>query len=256
MELIRDMMREWYLILSQVSVALSVPIKQAADWVQLPLFSVLLFGLVGAFSPCQLTTNLSAIAYVSRRIGEGQPWRQALAYTMGKVLVYMLTGGAVIFLGFQLQQVAIPVVVVARKAIGPLMILIGLGLVGLVRLRGPVGSRLASWLQSRLPQGGVGGAFSLGVVFSFTFCPTLFWLFFGLTIPMAVINSGGWVLPGLFALGTVLPLLAFSGLLTYGSDLSTKLVERLKGSQRMISRIAGVVFVLAGINDTLTYWFI
>lgn len=120
MEVIQSVMREWYLILSQVSVALSVPVKQVADWVQLPLLTVFLFGLVGSLSPCQLTTNLSAI----------------------------------------------------------------------------------------------------------------------------------------FALGTVLPLLAFSGLLTYGSDLSTKLVERLKGSQRMISRIAGVVFVLAGINDTLTYWFI
>jgi len=254
MELIQGMMREWYLILSQVSVALSVPIKQVADSVQFPLLTALLFGLIGAMSPCQLTTNLSAMAFVSRKAGEGRAWSEAVAYALGKILVYMLVGGAIIFLGVNLDQAAIPVVVVARKIIGPLMIFIGLGLVGLIRLWGSIGTRLTSRLQSRLPQGGLIGAFFLGVFFSFTFCPTLFWLFFGLTIPLALIGTGGWTFPGLFALGTTVPLLVFSGILASGSDLSSRFMERLKGSQRMMSRIAGVVFVLAGINDTLTYW--
>jgi cytochrome c biogenesis protein CcdA len=196
------------------------------------------------------------MAYVSRRASEGQVWSEVLAYTIGKVLVYTLTGGAVIFVGLKLQQAAIPVVVVTRKVVGPLMILIGLGLLGLIRLRGSFGASLARWLQSRLPQRGIIGAFSLGVVFSFTFCPTLFWLFFGLMIPRALITTGGWTLPALFALGTVLPLLVFSGLLASGSDLSSKLTERLRRYQRRISQISGAIFILAGINDTLTYWFI
>jgi len=160
------------------------------------------------------------------------------------------------FLGLQLQQAAIPVVVVIRKAVGPLMILIGLGLVGLIRLRGSVGREFFFWLQSRIPQTGVAGAFSLGVVFSFTFCPTLFWLFFGLMIPLALISTGGWVFPGIFAVGTTLPLLAFVGLLAMGSDMGRTLTGRLKKSGRRITQFSGVIFILAGINDTLTYWFI
>ncbi len=256
MELIRDMMREWYLILSQVSVALSVPVKQFADQVQLPLVTVFLLGLVGSLSPCQLTTNLSAMAYVSRRPGAGQVWSEAFAYSLGKFLVYMLIGGAVIFLGLKLEEGAIPVVVVARKAIGPLMILIGLGLLGLICLRGSVGSKLASWLQSRLPQRGVGGAFVLGMGFSFTFCPTLFWLFFGLMIPLALITTGGWIFPGLFAMGTAIPLLAFAGLLVAGSEMGVIWIERLRRSQGRITQFSGMVFIVLGINDTLTYWFI
>jgi hypothetical protein len=31
-------------------------------------------------------------------------------------------------------------------------------------------------------------------------------------------------------------------------------MESLKRSHRMVSRVAGVVFIVAGINDTLTYW--
>lgn len=256
MEIVQSAMREWYLLLSQASVVLSMPVKEAADGLQLPLLTVFLFGLVGALSPCQLTTNLSAMAYVCRRAGEGQVWNEALAYTIGKVLVYMLAGGAVIFLGLKLQQSAIPVVVVARKLVGPLMILIGLSFLGLIRLRGSFGEGLGRWLQSRLPQRGALGAFSLGVVFSFTFCPTLFWLFFGLMIPLALTSAGGWTFPGLFALGTVLPLLAFSGLLTSGSDLSSKMGEHLRLYQHKISQISGSIFILAGINDTLTYWLI
>jgi len=255
-ESIQGIMREWYILLSQMSVALSVPVKQAADSLQLPLLTVVLVGLVGSLSPCQLTTNLSAMAYVSRKIEPGHVWSEALAYSLGKVLIYMLAGGAVIFLGLQLQQAAIPVVVVIRKAVGPLMILIGLGLVGLIRLRGSVGRKFFSWLQSRLPQTGVAGAFSLGVVFSFTFCPTLFWLFFGLMIPLALISTGGWVFPGIFAVGTTLPLLAFVGLLAMGSDMGGTLTGRLKKSGRRITQFSGVIFILAGINDTLTYWFI
>ena len=256
MELIQDIMREWYLILSQVSVALSVPVKQVADAVQFPLLTVFLLGLVGALSPCQLTTNLSAMAYVSRRVGAGQVWSETLAYSLGKVLIYMLTGGAVIFLGLQLQQAAIPVVVVTRKVIGPFMILIGLGFVGLIRLRGSFGRRIAAWLHSRLPERGVAGAFPLGVIFSFTFCPTLFWLFFGLMIPLAIISTAGWTFPALFALGTLLPLFAFTGLLSFGGGGSPTWMDRLKASQRKINLVAGTIFVLAGINDTLTYWLI
>jgi cytochrome c biogenesis protein CcdA len=255
MELIRETMQQWYIVLSQISFALSVPIKQVADGIQIPILTALLLGFVGSLSPCQLSTNLSAMAYVSRRL-DGELWSEALAYSLGKVLVYMLTGGAVIILGLRLEQAAIPVAVVARRAIGPLMIVIGLGLVGFIRLRGTAGSSVASWLRSRLPGTGMPGAFSLGVVFSFTFCPTLFWLFFGLMIPLAIISNGGWTFPGVFAVGTALPLVSFAALASSGGQLSEKLKERLKRSQSLVSRISGAIFILVGINDTLTYWFI
>lgn len=254
MELVREFMQEWYLILSSFSTALTVPIGALADRAALPMLAVMLFGLVGAVSPCQLTTNLSAMAYVSSRLGAGRPWQEALAYILGKVLVYTVVGGAVIVLGFQLQATAIPVVVAARKALGPLMIVIGLGLLGLLRLRGSAGRGISAWLQARLPRNGTWGAFLLGVSFSFTFCPTLFWLFFGLMIPLALRSAAGWTFPGLFAVGTTLPLAVFAGLLAVGNGAAGGLVERLKRSSRLVSRISGGIFILAGINDTLTYW--
>ncbi len=256
MELFQESMRQWYLLLSQASATLSLPLRGITEQLQFPVFAVLLIGLVGALSPCQLTTNLSAMAYVSRRPGQSKVWGEALAYTVGKVLVYTLFGGAIILLGLTLEQSAVPVVVVTRKVVGPLMIVIGLSLAGFLRLRGSIGGGLVQRFRARIPQKEVVGAFLLGTVFSFSFCPTLLWLFFGLMIPLALGSSGGLIFPGLFAVGTVLPLLVFAGLLASGTDLSRKLTERMKYYQRTIAQVSGVIFILAGVNDTLTYWFI
>ncbi len=247
----------WYLFLSQVSVRLSQPIEALAERVNLPLASALLFGLLGSTSPCQFTTNLSALAFVSRDAGNGSwPVRRAVAYILGKVLVYTLVGGLAVVVGVGLNEVAIPVVVVARKALGPLMIAIGLAFLGLFRLRGGGGVRLAERLRARLPQTGTGGAFLMGIVFSLAFCPTLFWLFFGLTIPLALQSSLGWTFPGLFAVGTALPLLFFSALLGAGLGAAETNLARMRSVGKVVNRIAGGVFILAGINDTVTYWFI
>ncbi len=77
--------------------------------------SAFLFGLMGATAPCQITTNLSTIAYVSRELGGEQPWQEATAYTLGKLLVYTLIGGVIIGLGQQIQGAAISVAVVTRR---------------------------------------------------------------------------------------------------------------------------------------------
>lgn len=249
-----DVMRQWYIFLSRLSATLGEPLNQLADQINFPLVSAVLFGLIGATAPCQLTTNLSAIAYVSRRLGDGRPWWEALTYTLGKVLVYTAVGGAVIGLGLQIEASTVPVVVVARKLLGPLLIVIGLVFLGLLNLRGSLGQRLTGALQRRISVRGAWGAFLMGIVFSFAFCPTLFLLFFGLTIPLGLRSSAGLLVPGLFAVGTALPLLAYAGLLVGGSGLAGGYAQRLSRGHSILRKIAGAVFILAGVNDTLTYW--
>ena len=123
----------------------------------------------------------------------------AVAYVAGKVSVYTAVGALVILAGIQLDHLAIPVILLARKLLGPLMIVVGLSLLGVVRARTSLGRRLAFRLRDRLAGRGPLGAYLLGLAFSFAFCPTLFWLFFGLTIPLALRNAGGWAFPGAFA---------------------------------------------------------
>lgn len=249
-------MKEWYIFLSRLSVMLGAPLRQLTDRIDFPLVNALLLGLLGATAPCQLTTNLSAIAFVSRRPGDGRPWQEAVTYTLGKVVVYTSIGGVAIGLGLQIAASALPVVVVARKLLGPLMVLIGVTFLGLLNLRVSLGQRFVEGLRSRMPAKGPWGAFIMGAIFAFAFCPTLFLLFFGLAIPLGLRSNAGFLVPGLFAMGTALPLLAYAGLLTAGNELARTFASRLSCGHSTVKRVAGVIFILAGINDTLTYWFL
>ena len=244
----------WYGWLSGATQATVLTLQAWADRLQVPLVTVVLLGLVGATSPCQLTTNLSALAYASGQTARERPFLLGLAYVAGKVSVYTIVGALVIVAGLRLEAVSIPVVQVARKLLGPLMLVIGLGMLGWLRLRTSAGQRLAARLRERVVGRGRGGAFLLGVAFSFAFCPTLFWLFFGLTLPLALKSSGGWIFPGLFAVGSSLPVLLVTGAVTAGVGAVETVAGRLVRLDRPLRLGAGVVLIVAGLHDTLAYW--
>jgi sulfite exporter TauE/SafE len=244
----------WYSWLSGLTQGVVFGLQAWTEGLRLPLLLAVVFGLVGATSPCQLTSNLSALAYASAHPGGTRPLTLALSYVAGKVCVYSIAGALIILTGLQLQSAAIPVVIVARKALGPLMIVVGLGLVGMWRgaqLR--LGQRLAARLRDRIRLHGAGGAYLLGVAFSFAFCPTLFWLFFGLTVPLALKSPGGWAFPGAFAVGSSLPLLALTGLSAAGTGALGAIAGGVRALDRPLRIGAAVVLVVAGLHDTLVY---
>jgi sulfite exporter TauE/SafE len=247
-----ELMREWYVILSRLSAWLAGPIGEISTRLDLPLASAFLFGVIGAVAPCQLTTNASAMAYLSREGSRGAAGKEAGAFLLGKILVYTLLGGLALALGAQLQRAAIPLALVTRRALGPILLLIGLSLLGAFRLRGGFGTRLATRLQAFAPGSGSARAFLMGTAFALAFCPTLFWLFFGLTVPLGLTNPLGLAFPALFAIGTSLPVLLLGGLLARGASSEARV--RLGRASAVLNRVAGLVFIVAGLNDTLIYW--
>ncbi len=159
--------------------------------------------------------------------------------------------------GSALATSSIPVIVAARKVLGPLMLVIGLVLIGVIRPRLPfaVGDRVALYASDRLDATRPGGAFLLGAAFSVAFCPTLFFLFFGLLIPLAVASPGGVAYPALFALGTTLPMLFVLGALALGAERWSA-AGLLQRAQPLLTQLAGFVLLIAGLNDTIVYWLI
>jgi cytochrome c-type biogenesis protein len=257
------MFEQYYYLLSTLARLFTEPISNLADQINIPLVSVLLFGLIGAFAPCQLSTGVAALSFIARRAGEPRKmWAQTLAYLAGKATVYLVIGGVIVLLGLQLNQVsrsAIPVITVARKLLGPLLILVGLFLLGVLKTHFSLGEQLSARIQDKIGrQAGIFPAYLMGVAFSFTFCPTLFWLFFGLTIPLALTSPGGLVFPGVFALGTTLPLLFFMGLIATGADALRlrAIVHNAKRLDVWAQQAVGLVFVLIGLNEIFLYWFI
>jgi len=250
---------QYYAWLSGLANLLTMPISNLADAINIPLASALLFGLIGATAPCQLSTNVATLAFLSRGMANSRRvWAQTLAFVAGKVTVYLLVGGVIVALGLQLNQLsgaAIPIVIIARRALGPLLIIVGLFMLGLLNFRLSLGDRFSVWLEEKVGRRrGLLPAYLLGVAFSFTFCPTLFWLFFGLTIPLAIASPGGLLFPGVFAIGTALPVLGLAALLASGMVNVRQFVNRFKAADAWLQRIVGGLFILIGLHEIVLYW--
>lgn len=247
----------WYYLLSGINASVALPLSELAGAANISVLSALIFGLIGATSPCQITTNVSAFAYLLRgRGGGGSPVRSSIAFLLGKAIVYTLLGAGAILVGRGFDQASIPVIAIARKVVGPAMIVLALYLFGLIPLRFTLGHRLSSWVEQRAGSGS-GGAFLLGAAFSLAFCPTLFLLFFVLTIPLAIASPAGILYPAVFAAGTTLPLLAGAGVVTLAG---ARVAQGLPGISRIIAQrlqpFAAAVVLLAGLNDTWLYWLV
>lgn len=253
------LIQQYYAWLSGLSNSLSSPISGLADSLNLPVASAFLFGVLGAVAPCQLSASAAALAFVTRDIaGPSRVWGRALAYAGGKATVYLILGALFLTLGLSLSQfgpTAIPIVQAARRAIGPLMVIVGLVMVGILRPRWSLGSGVSRWVEAKAAGGtGILPVFLLGIAFSFTFCPTLFWLFFGLTIPLALASPAGFFLPGVFAFGTAVPVLLLAGVAAVGHVDVRRALRRVRAADVWIQRLAGVVFVLIGLHETVLYW--
>ena len=248
----------WYSFLNTLNAALSYPLGSFSDRLGLPVVTALILGIIGALSPCQLSTNAAALADINRQTGGelslSRSYGLALAYILGKATTYTLLGALAWALGQGLNALLLPVVQSVREWLGPALILIGLALLGWLPWRRTVGARLSFWLEGRIGErGGPLAAYLLGLAFALAFCPTLFWLFFGLLVPLILSNAAGVLFPALFAAGTAVPIVLLTPLIGAGRGRWQAGARRLRSGGRVVNVVAGVVFLLAGLNDTFLY---
>ncbi|WP_045519374.1 urease accessory protein UreH domain-containing protein [Neobacillus niacini] len=241
-----------YSLLSQISAVLSKPFFILANTLEsTPIVFAFILGLVGALAPCQLTGNISAITlYGNRSIQKKIAWKDVIFFTLGKVVAFSLLGVLVWLMGREIEQNLTLFFPWLRKIIGPLLILVGLFMLGLINFRKTFNLFKGS---KEYKHENPFGSFMLGFSFSLAFCPTMFILFFVTLMPVVLTSSYGFILPSMFAIGTAIPLLIFIFIIGYlgGGGVIMK-----KGRKfgLIMQRIAGVLILLLGFFDTLTYW--
>jgi len=220
-------------------------------------------GFLTAISPCPLATNIAAISFLSRNVGNSRRvLLSALLYTLGRTLVYVGLGVALLW-AFQaatggagnLKEFASPssrhIQRYGNLAIGPALLFIGMILLGLIELNISV-SVGGTKLQDRVAKGGAIWALPLGVLFALAFCPPSVALF--LSALVISLEQGSTVLPPVvYGIGTAVPVIAFALVIAFAGQYLGKAFNAMTKIERWFRAIAGAVFVLAGIYYTLIH---
>ena len=221
----------------------------AAFWIAVG--SALWLGILTSISPCPLAPNVAAVSYVGRQVGSA---RRALLsgvlYTAGRTLAYVVLGATAVWSLMSLVSVSSFLQGVFPRLLGPLLIVLGLLLLGLFRVSLP-GFGWSERLQQRVDRLGVWGAALLGLVFALSFCPVSAGLFFGGLVPLATEHGSPLLLPAAFGVGTALPVAVFAVALAVGVSWLGTALDRVQTLERWARPLTAVVLLGVGVYETL-----
>lgn len=206
-----------------------------------------------AISPCPLATNISAIGFISRDLKDSKRvFISGLIYTLGRVISY--TGLAlIIFFGASKMNISMLFQGWGEKLLGPVMILIGLFMLDVIKLKLPGLSGLTDKIGER-SKSSYWSTLLLGMVFALAFCPYSGVLYFVMLIPITVASASGLYLPVLFAIATSLPVIIFAWLLAYAVGNVGKLYHKIKTFELWFRRVVSVIFIGVGIYYILIFF--
>lgn len=220
---------------------------------QYPFLIAFILGLMTAISPCPLATNITAVGFISRDIED--KWRvflSGLVYTLGRAISYSLIG-IIIFLGVSQMKVTMLLQGWGERILGPVLVLIGIFMLGIIRLNIPGFSGLTERI------GGNSGknywkSLLLGILFALAFCPYSGVLYFAMLIPMTVTSAGGLYLPFVFAIATGLPVIVFAWFLAFAVGNVGRIYNNIKAFEFWFRRIVALAFLAFGIYYIIIFY--
>jgi cytochrome c-type biogenesis protein len=221
---------------------------------QFPIFTAFILGLMTAISPCPLATNITAIGFISKDIdSQRKVFVNGLVYTLGRAVSY--TGiGLLFFFGVSQFEFAGFFQEWGEKLLGPLLIIIGLFMFGVLKLKIPGIGSLTEKMESK-SNSGFWGVLLLGIVFALAFCPYSGVLYFGMLIPMTISSASGLYLPLFFALATGIPVIIFAWLIAFSVGSIGNVYNKLKIFELWFRRVVAILFIAVGLYYIITIYF-
>jgi cytochrome c biogenesis protein CcdA len=212
----------------------------------MPWLTALLLGLMTAISPCPLATNITAIGFISRDIEDrNRVFINGLFYTLGRAITYTVIA-LVIYFGADQLKFGGFFQRYGEKILGPLLIIIGLFMLDLIKIKFPAFNRLTSRMQEKKRWGYL-DAILLGLVFALAFCPYSGVLYFGMLVPLTVTSASGLYLPIVYAIATGVPVIIFAWIIAYTISSIGGVYKKLKTFELWFRRIIAVLFIGVGI---------
>jgi len=221
---------------------------------QVPWLSAMMLGLLTAISPCPLATNITAIGFISKDIeNRNRVFLNGLLYTLGRAITYTSIA-LIIYLGADQFKFSGFFQRYGEKFIGPLLIIIGLFMLDVLKIKFPGMSRLTAKMQSKTSWGYL-DAILLGLVFALAFCPYSGVLYFGMLVPMTVTSASGLYLPIVYAIATGIPVIIFAWVIAYAISGIGGVYQKIKTFELWFRRIIAVLFILVGIYYIIRVYF-
>jgi len=212
----------------------------------MPWLSAFVLGLMTAISPCPLATNITAVGFISKDIKDrNRVFINGVLYTLGRAISYTVIA-LVIYLGADQFKFSGAFQIYGEKLLGPLLIIIGLFMLDVIKIKFPGLNGLTSKMEAKTKWGYL-DAILLGMVFALAFCPYSGVLYFGMLIPMTVASASGLYLPIMFALATGIPVIVLAWILAYTISGIGTAYNKIRTFEIWFRRVIAVLFILVGI---------
>ena len=166
-----------------------------------------------------------------------------IAYIVLAMLILMF----VLFSGDQLTRFFQTVI---HGYLGPIMILIGMFLLGMFSFS--FGGSNTEKLQKMVDRLGLWSALPVGIVFALAFCPTSAATFLAM-IGLAAQAKSPFIFPAVFGISTALPVIIFAVILAFQAHRLAKAFQIIGKIDWWSRTITGTIFILIGIWFSLCY---
>ena len=210
-----------------------------------PLISALLLGLLIAIAPCPMTLNITAMGFIGKNVSDRRRvFLNGIFYALGTMVSY--TGLALIlYFGADQFRISSFFQRYSEIIVGPLLLLIGVYMTGLLPFDFPVLTRVTKRFEHRTLFRSW-DSFLLGIVLALAFCPYSGVLYFGMLIPLVITTSSP-LLSLAFSVAAGIPVVLFAWLLAFTVSGIGKAFNRLKSFEFWFKKVVAVVFICIGV---------
>lgn len=215
--------------------------------------TALWLGILTSISPCPLASNIAAISFLSKKISRPRSvLLSGLFYAFGRMISYVAVANIIIASLISIPEAANFLQKYMNKALGPILIIVGLFLLDVIKFNIPSFS-FSEDKKKDLAKAGLKGSFALGAIFALSFCPISAALFFGSLMPLSLNNTYGMLLPFIYGIGTALPVVLFAVVVSYGAKTIGIWFNKLNRFERYARKLTAVIFILVGLYYLLSY---
>ena len=220
---------------------------QSAD---LPLLTAFLLGLVVALNPCQLAINISALTYLAEDDTHQYHFLvRGVLYSLGRMMSYTLLGWVLMFVVSSGMKIDGLQHVLSKAEDFIPYVLIVFALFFLYRAFHQHHHHDSCHHSKQIIQAnGKFGAFALGLLLAFAFCPESAVFFFGMMLPLSLSSPLGWLVPLFFSIAAIIPVLVIVYFIRLTMVSSARRFEhKMEMFQTIVNIVSAIVFMMSAI---------